>query len=105
MVDATACPQDIRYPTDLNLLSDAREKAEELMDILYPHSKLAHKPRNYREIARKEYLHTAQKKSKSKQEIRSAIRKQLAYLKRDIRIVHRLIDEIGFIALGRHEYK
>ena len=33
--DATACPQDIAYPTDLNLLSDAREKAEQLIDILY----------------------------------------------------------------------
>ncbi len=29
IVDATACPQDIAYPTDLNLLSDFREKAEE----------------------------------------------------------------------------
>ena len=28
--DATACPQDIAYPTDLNLLNDAREKLEEL---------------------------------------------------------------------------
>ena len=33
--DATACPQDIAYPTDLNLLSDAREKTEELIDQLY----------------------------------------------------------------------
>jgi hypothetical protein len=32
--DATACPQAIAYPTDLNLLSDAREKAEELIDYL-----------------------------------------------------------------------
>ena len=24
IVDATACPQDISYPTDLNLLNDAR---------------------------------------------------------------------------------
>jgi len=29
IVDATACPQDIAYPTDLNLLSDFKEKAEE----------------------------------------------------------------------------
>ena len=35
IVDATACPQDIRYPTDLNLLNDAREKSEELIDILF----------------------------------------------------------------------
>lgn len=30
--DATACPQDIAYPTDLNLLSDAREISEKLID-------------------------------------------------------------------------
>jgi len=34
IVDATACPQDISYPTDLNLLNDAREKSEQLIDIL-----------------------------------------------------------------------
>jgi transposase, IS5 family len=33
--DATACPQDIAYPTDLDLLSSAREKSEQLIDILY----------------------------------------------------------------------
>ena len=26
IVDATACPQDIAYPTDLNMLNDARKK-------------------------------------------------------------------------------
>ena len=35
LFDATACPQDIAYPTDLKLLSDAREKAEELIDRIY----------------------------------------------------------------------
>ncbi len=35
ITDATACPQDIAYPTDLNLLNDAREKSEELIDKLY----------------------------------------------------------------------
>ena len=33
--DATACPQDIAYPTDLDLLSDAKEKSEQLIDKLY----------------------------------------------------------------------
>jgi len=28
IVDATACRQDISYPTDLNLLNDGREKSE-----------------------------------------------------------------------------
>ncbi len=63
IVDATACPQDIAYPTDLNLINDAREKSEELTDILYYLAKAADsskvKPRTYREIARKEYLKVA----------------------------------------------
>ena len=60
--DATACPQDIAYPTDLNLLNDAREKLEELIDIVYNPTLHSSKPRTYREVARKTYLHTAQKK-------------------------------------------
>jgi hypothetical protein len=40
IVDATACPQDISYPTDLNLLNDAREQSERLIDILYGKIKL-----------------------------------------------------------------
>lgn len=51
--DATACPQDIAYPTDLNLLSDAREKLEELIDHIYTKELHQVKPRTYRQIARK----------------------------------------------------
>lgn len=85
IVDATACPQDIAYPTDLNLLNDAREKSEELIDTLYQknlHGKK--KPRTYREHARKYYLTTAMKRNKSRKEIRRALRKQLNYLKRNL---------------------
>ncbi len=31
-------PQDIAYPTDLTLVNDAREKSEELIDLLYDKS-------------------------------------------------------------------
>jgi len=70
IVDATACPQDISYPIDLNMLNDSREKAEELIDFLYQPSKHDKKPRTYREKARKAYLKTAQKKRKTKKDIR-----------------------------------
>ncbi|HEX3010223.1 MAG TPA: transposase [Bacteroidales bacterium] len=60
--DATACPQDIAYPTDLDLLSSSREKSEELIDLLYDPTLHTKKPRTYREVARKRYLQTAQKK-------------------------------------------
>lgn len=105
ITDATACPQDIAYPTDLNLLSDAREKAEELIDVLYKPYLHISKPRTYREKARKDYLHTAQKKKKSKQEVRSAIRKQLNYLRRDIISLHTLLDAYQAIPLNRHQHK
>jgi transposase, IS5 family len=105
IVDATACPQDIRYPTDLDLLNDAREKSEELIDHLFCSSMHLVKPRTYREIARKVYLKTAQKKSKSKREIRTAIKRQLNYLRRNIGHLHKLLETYHWLPLDRHQYK
>jgi IS5 family transposase len=109
IVDATACPQDISYPTDLNLLNDAREQSEKLIDILYLKVKVLDdqqpKPRTYREIARKEYLKVAQKKHKTKKEIRNALRKQLSYLHRNIKYIHQLLKYFKGIPLRRKEYK
>ncbi len=105
IVDATACPQDISYPTDLNLLNDSREKSEELIDLLYIPSRHTKKPRTYREIARKAYLKIAQKKKKSKKEIRSAIRRQLCFLKRNIKSIHTLLEGYDAIPFDRHQYK
>lgn len=105
ITDATACPQDIAYPTDLNLLNDARVKSEQLIDILYDFSRHPVKPRTYRKIARKEYLKTAQKKVKSKKEIRSANKKQLGYLKRNIKHIYSLLDTYSSIPLEKKDYK
>jgi len=62
IVDATACPQDIPYPTDLDLLSGARVKLEHLVDKYYDVALHENKPRMYRKIARKLYLRTAKKR-------------------------------------------
>ena len=93
ITDATACPQDIAFPTDVNLLSDAREKSEYLIDILYSmdiHEKK--KPRTYRETARKAYLNVAKNRNNSKKAIRKAIGVQLNFLKRNLKNVHLLLD-------------
>ena len=103
--DATACPQDIAYPTDLNLLSDAREKAEELIDRIYDKELHGDKPRTYRREARKCYLQTAQKKNKTKKSMRKAVGKQLRYLKRDIGILHHLSDSYERLPFDRHQRK
>jgi len=92
LFDATACPQDIAYPTDLTLLSEARKVSERLIDQLYCSALHTTKPRTYRKIARKNYLKTAQKKNKTKKEIRNAVGKQLGYLKRNINSIHKLLD-------------
>jgi len=52
------------HPTDLDLLSEAREISEGMTDRIYKSHLHGEKPRTYRQTARKEYLHTAQKKKK-----------------------------------------
>jgi len=97
--DATACPQDIAYPTDLNLLSDAREKSEHLIDMLYDRGIHTNKPRTYREVARKRYLQTAQKKNKSHKEIRSAVGRQLRFLNRNLKSINKLLNSFSSVSI------
>jgi len=105
ITDATACPQDIAYPTDLNLLNDAREKSEELIDRVYDERLHQTKPRTYRKVARKNYLKVAQLKIKSKKQIHNAIKKQLGYLRRNIKSINRLLDSHDKFPLNPKEHK
>lgn len=95
-LDATVCDAYIKYPTDLNLLNESREKAEELLDKLIKALNIEKRPRIYRRIARKDYLNIAKKKRKTKNEIRKGIRKQLGYLKRDINHIHMILNSNEF---------
>jgi len=103
--DATACPQDIAYPTDLDLLSDAREKSEQLIDQLYNPGLHKKKPRTYRKIARTRYLKIAQKKNKTHKEIRKATGSQLGFLKRNLNSINRLLDSYKTIPLKHKNHK
>ncbi len=83
ILDATCAPADIKYPTDLEILNQARKTIEIIRDILYYSlkGKLKKKPRTYRKKARKEYLKIAKKRRPSHQERREASQKQLQYIK------------------------
>lgn len=106
ILDATACPQDISYPTDLNLLNDAREQSERIIDLLYEQGKEEmKKPRTYRKKARRVYLKTAQKKTKTINEIRKAIGKQLGFINRNISNIHKLLDQYEKTPLNQHDRK
>lgn len=92
ILDATVADQYIKYPTDVELLNDSRQKSEGIIDALYTISKLEKKPRTYRRKARKEFLLFAKKKKKTIKEIRKAIGKQLRYLGRNLNTIANLLD-------------
>jgi len=91
-IDATVSDQMILYPTDLGLLNRAREESERIIDVLYKKTELKKKPRTYRREARKAYLTVTKKRNKSQKLIRKSIGKQLRYLGRDIKHIHKLLD-------------
>jgi transposase, IS5 family len=91
ILDATVAPQDIRFPTDLDLLNEAREHSEKIIDTLWKPGTGKKKPLTYRRKARADYLNLARKKKKNAKEIRKAVRKQLGYLKRNIKTIKVLL--------------
>lgn len=93
-MDATVADAHIKYPTDLDLLNDSREKAEELVDMLYKKLKLAKKPRTYRNKARQSYLNLSKKRRKNGKEIRKGIKQQVNFLERDIKIINQLLNKL-----------
>jgi len=105
-VDATCTPADIRFPTDLSLVEEARRKSEELIDVLYAAgAKDKKKPRSYRKKARKHFLSIIRKRRKNTKEIRKAIGKQLRYLKRNLGFIRLLASPETLSSLTRLQYK
>jgi transposase, IS5 family len=109
IVDATCAPADIRYPTDVSLLNEAREKTDELLDTL--HEPLVGKqprPRTYRVKARRQFVAFVKQKKPGRTKIRRANRQQLGYLKRNLQAVERLLAHPGGLPLtqlSRCHYK
>lgn len=91
-LDATCAPANIRYPQDISLLNEAREKLE---TIIYRFCKSYGLllPRRYRKRARKDYLAFAKSKKHSTKKIRKALRKQLGYVARDIGYLEKFMSD------------
>ena len=98
-LDATCAPANIRYPQDVSLLNEAREKLE---TIIYRFCKSYDLPlpRRYSRRARKDYLAFAKSKKHSAKKIRKAIRKQLGYVARDIRYLEQFMSD-GYAMTGK----
>ena len=108
LIDATCVPVDIRHPTDLSLLNEAREVTEILIDAMHPQVResFGHKPRTHRKQARQQFLAVAKKKRPRINKIRNAIKQQLGHLKRNLASIDALIACGGCpLAAGRHIYQ
>jgi transposase, IS5 family len=108
ILDATCAPADIRYPTDLSLLNEARENSEIILDALYLQvsDQIKPKPRTYRKLARKAYLSVSKARRPSRKFRRKGIRQQLNYLGRNLRHIDALIAAGASLAqLSRRQYR
>ena len=79
ILDATCAPQNISFPQDVNLLNEARENLEGIVDDICRRFDY-YVPRMYRRNARKDYLNLAKCKKRTAKKIRKAIKKQLQYI-------------------------
>ncbi|QCT02386.1 transposase [Paenibacillus algicola] len=106
LVDATCASADVAYPTDLNLLNEAREKLEAIIDTLHePFIGQTAKPRTYREKARKPFLAVSKQRRPGPKVIRKAIRLQLGYVGRNLAIIAEQAEVQELTLLSRKAYR
>ncbi len=109
IVDATCAPADIRYPTDVSLLNEAREKTDAIIDLLHaPLVGQEPRPRTYRQKGRRQFVAFVKQKKPRRNKIRRANRQQLGYLKRNLQAIDRLLahpDALPLSQLSRRDYK
>ena len=92
IVDATCAPSRIKYPRDMELLNEGREKLEHIITVLHTPTD-GKKPRTYCRKARKDYLNIVRAKKNKAKKLRHGIRKQLQYLARDQRYIADLLQD------------
>jgi hypothetical protein len=108
LIDATCIPADVRYPTDLSLLNEARETTEMLIDAMHRsvRDRFGHKPRTHRRKARRQFLAIAKQKRPRLAKIRKAIGQQLRHLQRNLASIDALITcGASLLAAGKHWFR
>jgi hypothetical protein len=104
ILDATAAPSDIRYPTDLSLLNECRENTEKIIDKVWEEAELGGRKSGYnRKKARAKYLKVAKQRKPRIQQIRKAIQEQLHYVKNNLETLDRLTPELIGTLNPRHK--
>jgi len=106
IIDATCAPADIRYPTDIGLVNEAREKSERIIDILFaPLKGTQRKPRTYRQKARKLFVKHIKKRKSTARQRRKALGQQLGFLRRNLETIAKLAEQVPLTLLSRRHYR
>jgi len=106
IVDATAAPEDMRFPHDVTTLDEARRKTERIIDRMFEGMPAgSEKPRTYRRIARKKFLLFIRNRKPGKRAIRKALKTQIQYVERNLGHIETMAGEVGLGALSRKEYR
>lgn len=109
VIDATCAPEDMKYPTDLGVLNDAREITEKVIDTLWvslPIRQKRRKPRTYRRKARAAYLSVIRQKKPKHAVLRRGIRRQIGFLARNLSTIARMNKEgASLTVLGKRLYR
>ena len=95
IMDATCCPADISHPQDFQLLNEAREKLEHIVDVYCEAHKLK-KPRMRRRTALRDYLKLSKCRKHTAKKIREGVRKQPQCIRRDIGFIVDIIRKTQF---------
>jgi hypothetical protein len=103
LIDATCTPANISYPTDVNLLNEAREKLEAIIDVLHRHTTDKIKPRTDRNEARRKYMSFIRQRKPRKKSINKAIRQQLRYVRRNLSHIENQLTQTTTEPLSRRQ--
>jgi hypothetical protein len=89
----------------VGLLDEARRKTEGIIDTLLEHAPHDYeKPRTYRKKARKEFLMFIRNRKPRERTLRKALKQQLQYVERNLRIITGYKDEVRFDVLTKTQY-
>jgi len=103
LLDATCAPANVSYPTDINLLNEAREKLEGIIDTLHCYTATKIKPRTYRREARKKYLGFIKQRKPRKNTIRKVRGQQLRYVCRNLKHIEKQLCEVSTEVLSTRQ--
>jgi hypothetical protein len=96
VLDATCAPADIRYPSDLSLLNEARENTEKIIDELFEkHEKTGRRTGYSRKKARSKYLSVAKQKRPKATRMKAAKIKQIQYIESNMKTIIEILLEAG----------